>query len=445
VVAVSLKKKLFLLFREQEISARHPSAGTRTAGTRSGLYKWFVFASALGYAGLLLAVLRSKLNVVTFGYLFVPAVAAVVVIVRRELERSNLAAGRFLSLLRQASPFLLGALVPVFAFVMLYAKEGGLPALFRGVFILPQQRFGHHGAITQSALKYLGGAMVDVTIVWSIFLAPTVIARKARIVLAIGLALSVLAATQFSVAQRAVWSICWNFLPVAILGGFVLLLSKRSPSLRGTHSRQSLFLLLSVTACCSLIQFPFFVPIYFCYVAPLAVLSCAAVLASAYPARRFLVCAYCIVLCYVLFEVTPGFLNAMGSYYAEDTQTHELNLQRAGGLRVSPRSAEVYEDLGKVLRDHARGLYIYATPDCPEVYFLYGFRNPTRTLFDFFDDPAGRVERILRLVQSTGVNLIVLNRAPQFSDPVSNDLKLEFQREFPEHQTVGWFEVRWKP
>jgi hypothetical protein len=40
----------------------------------------------------------------------------------------------------------------------------------------------------------------------------------------------------------------------------------------------------------------------------------------------------------------------------------------------------------------ANGKLIDATPDCPEVYFLYGFRNPTRTLFDFGDEQAGRTD-----------------------------------------------------
>jgi len=431
---------LFLLFREQEISAGHLSPSKRNV-----LYKLFVFSCALVYAGLVFALLRSKFNVVTFGYLFVPGVATAAVIIWREFQNSNLVFVRFRSLLREVSPFLLGALGPVLVFVTLYAKENALLALFRGTFILPQQRFSYHAAITQSDLKFLGGAIVDVILLWSIFLAPPLIARKARIAIPIGLALSVVLATRTSIAQRAVWSVFWNLVPVAILAGFMLLVSKRVPSLKDTNGRQRLFLLLAVTAGCSMIQFPFFVPIYFCYVAPLGVLSCAAVLASTQPPRRFLAYVYAIVMCYVLFEVTPGFLNAMGSHYAQDIQTHELNLQRAGGLRVSPRSAAVYEDLGKVIHDHARGTYIYATPDCPEVYFLYGFRNPTRTLFDFFDDPAGRFERILGLVRSTRVNLIVFNRAPYFSNPVSNELDLEFQREFPEHQMVGWFEVRWKP
>ena len=58
-----------------------------------------------------------------------------------------------------------------------------------------------------------------------------------------------------------------------------------------------------------------------------------------------------------------------------------------GGLRVGAEEQDEYERLVAELRAHASSGYMYATPDCPEVYFLSGLRNPTRTFFDFFDEP----------------------------------------------------------
>ena len=105
----------------------------------------------------------------------------------------------------------------------------------------------------------------------------------------------------------------------------------------------------------------------------------------------------------------------------------------------------MYEDLDAILRQHSRGTYIYATPDCPEVYFLYGFRNPTPTLFDVADDPVGRTERILQAIRQHDVNLVVLNQYPQFSGPVPADLRAALELEFPNSVDTGKFEVRWKP
>jgi hypothetical protein len=257
---------------------------------------------------------------------------------------------------------------------------------------------------------------------------------------------AIMLATIYARAQRIVWTVIWIWMPVAIIAGLVLLLWHRGRGLTGSDSCQRLFLLLSVTAGCSLIQFPFLMPTYFCYVAPLAVLSCAAIMSHLEsPSRWFRGVVYCSVLCYVLFEVTPGFLNPMGNYYAHDIQTKALTVPRAGGLRVSPESANTYEALGKVIKEHARGEYLYATPDCPQFDFLYGFRNPTRTLFDFADDPFGRTDRILNALHARDVSIVVINQKPQFSDPVPSDLSAALEKEFPAQQVVGRFIVRWRP
>jgi hypothetical protein len=97
-----------------------------------------------------------------------------------------------------------------------------------------------------------------------------------------------------------------------------------------------------------------------------------------------------------------------------------------------------------ILRRHAKGGYTWASPDCPEIYFLSGLRNPTRTLFDFFDDPTQRTERILAALERHGVTAIVLNRAPQFSANIPDDLVEELERRYPLGANAGKFQIRWR-
>jgi len=209
--------------------------------------------------------------------------------------------------------------------------------------------------------------------------------------------------------------------------------------------QQQIFLVLSVTAACNLIQFPFVAPIYFCYVAPLVILTVSALISVFENPPRLLISAiFSFYLAYVVLEVTPGFVYAMGSRYSPDEQVVQLPLPRAGGLRVSREAANTYEELGVLLAQHAQGPSIFATPDCPEVYFLYGFRNPTRTLYDFFDDPQNRTQRILAVIQKQNLQLVVLNRDPEFSGQVSPELRAVLERQFPDHGQAGRFEVRWK-
>ena len=79
------------------------------------------------------------------------------------------------------------------------------------------------------------------------------------------------------------------------------------------------------------------------------------------------------------------------------------------------------------------------------MYFLANRRNPTRTLFDFLDDPKGRSERILSAIHAQKVYLVVLNRGPYFSGAVPSDLRAVLEKEFPNRADTAQFEVRWKP
>jgi hypothetical protein len=121
----------------------------------------------------------------------------------------------------------------------------------------------------------------------------------------------------------------------------------------------------------------------------------------------------------------------------------------AGGILVSGGQAEEYEKLISLVRAHARGPFIYCTPDCPEVYFLSGERNPTRTLWDFADpdflDSGLRTARILWTIRNYGVAVVVLRNNLVQSGPVLPGLRSALRALFPDARTVGEFEVRWKP
>jgi hypothetical protein len=104
-----------------------------------------------------------------------------------------------------------------------------------------------------------------------------------------------------------------------------------------------------------------------------------------------------------------------------------------------------YTRVTELLRDHsAPGGYTYAAPDCPELYFLSQLRNPTRTLFDFLDDPSGRDSRVLRAIDSTRVTAIALNSTPLFSAPIDSALTVSLRARFPDSAVVGNFVVRWR-
>jgi trans-aconitate methyltransferase len=80
----------------------------------------------------------------------------------------------------------------------------------------------------------------------------------------------------------------------------------------------------------------------------------------------------------------------------------------------------------------------------PEVYFLSGLKNPTRSLFDFFDDTTDRTARILGALDSHGVTAVVLNHYPAFSPKPSHDLVQAIEQRYPYAINVGPYQVRWR-
>ena len=149
---------------------------------------------------------------------------------------------------------------------------------------------------------------------------------------------------------------------------------------------------------------------------------------------------------YAAFAVTrmnTSSLYGMGYVYRVFPATAPLSSPR-GGLDAFEWQAGTYAGVERLLREHARGGYTWASPDCPEVYFLSGLRNPTRSLFEFFDDPDGQSERVLAALAAHDVTAIVLNKEPEFSRGITMSLGRELAARYPETADVGKFHVRWR-
>jgi hypothetical protein len=337
-------------------------------------------------------------------------------------------------------PFAAGVAAPIALFVAPYVLSGSLGALLTGVFVLPMKRFtfasmallplwtwAYGGAVV--ALFWWGRRFSDRARTWAAILVGIVVT-------------ALLVRSRYADPYETVWYALRSLLPLSIIGGAAFLARPSAGALE--RRAEQLVLLLAVTGLCALVQFPFAAPVYFLYVAPLALLSALA-LARSWDARPQPAIGVMLVflLAFALLRVNPGFIYAMGVNYVRDRQSAVLALPR-GGVRVTPEDKSTYEATVAAVRAHANGDYIWAGPDAPEAYFLAAKRNPTRTLFDFFDSPADRTARVLDALERHAVRAVVLHSRPPFSGPIPADLRDSLVRRFPHAETHGWFETRWR-
>jgi hypothetical protein len=442
---------LFLVYREQ-LAPSAPTTDRR--GTLA--YRGFVVISIFLYETLLFLLLRKLANSATYFYFWVPELAIGAAVVGHELYASRNRNQRFYFLLRELLPFAAGVAIPVAIFLVPYILTATVGLLVRDIFALSGDLIERVG-MKPPVRWFRQGIEVNVVLIALVLLTRSKTTRsktapKLWKQLLFGMFLVLLITTLLFLAHRSryyyqhVWSTIWVFAPVVVVVGVAMLVRGSRLNRLESTTRQRLFLILSVTAACSLIQFPFSNTIYFCYIAPLVLLSITAVVSSMdQPPRLAVAAMMCFCFLYVVLELTPGFVDHLGTIYAPDTQTARLSIPRAGGLRVNPASAREYEELDSLIRQHARGEYILAKPDSPEVYFLSGFRDPTGIFFDFYEDPSGRTLRALSVIDSHNINLVVLNHRPPLAGPIADDLQLALDQKFPNRADAGDFEVRWRP
>jgi hypothetical protein len=439
---------LFLAFREQMSRNTKPAHRTEIL-----LYRVFLVLSVFSYEALLLALLRKQANVATYLYFWLPNLAIGAAIIWYEFYVDGNRNRRFSFLFRELVPFGAGVAFPIAAFLMPYFLTRSLSQFFTDLIIQPGQMI-LFGSVKPSVQWFIEGSVVNLLLIGVALLIRSRAAPKVweEFVLGVPLALLIpsflLLAHQSRGVYQMAWSMIWVLASFVVVLGVGLLVRWSVLNRLDSMQAQRLFITLSVTAACSLIQFPFTIAIYYCYIAPLVLLSATAVVSLMdHPPRLAVSGMMCFCFLYAVFEVTPGYVFRMGLEYAPDIQTVGFSLPRAGRILVSAATAREYEELDSLIRQHARGEYILAAPNCPQVYFLSGFRPPTHDFFGYSDDfGQRRTEGVLTSLRSHHINLVVLNHLnAMFVPPVPNDLHSALEMEFLSHAETENFEVRWRP
>jgi len=434
---------LFFLFLEQCESRPEPG---RT-NVRSPLYSAFLVSSIVLFLAALALLIRehgSPEEILNF--VFPTAILATLILLRERDATNRSSRERFLALLRTTLPFGLGFLIPLSGFLIPYLLGNALRDFLSGVFLLPFKRVW--GAfMTPPHLV----TIFPLILLIGVLALGAWLGSKIRWVFTVALGLAfgygLISSAHNLVNYQTIWNTAYWATPVlAALGASAL---RRRASCEAAPEdgleKQQLFLVLAVSFLCAFVQYPFSAPIYFCYVAPLLILATVAIL-RAFPAipKPMLAIVFCGFFLFAVLRVTPPFIYALGFYYQPDPETHVLDLPRSGRLRIDPDPAKMYGQLIPLIQEHAGTGEIYATPDCPEIYFLTAHKNPSRALFDFLENDYHDSERILRLVDSHPIRVMVINKSPAFSTPLPYDVRKSLVLRFPQGQDIGTFEVRWR-
>ena len=243
-------------------------------------------------------------------------------------------------------------------------------------------------------------------------------------------------------AYRAAWAVLRALPMVVALVGVALLVQPATNGLSELQ-RGRIFLLSAMTGMLSLVQFPYASPTYFYYCVPIVALA----LLSIVSARRGAPLKVHVIVAAFFFAFAVLYTNRsygwnLGIKFIPYTPDTALAIDR-GGLVVSEDDARTYEELVRALREHAAGGTIYAAPDCPEVYFLSGFPNPSRTIFDFLSIVKLDDQWTADLLSRAPIRAVVINTEPLVSPRLDDAVESLLERRFPQSQRVGRFIVRW--
>jgi len=349
-------------------------------------------------------------------------------------------------LARLVVPFAVGAGLVIVPFLGVYAAAGGLEDLYRGLFVLPRLRY-RWASFPLPPLSTLVAVLPFAAILgWPERWSPPWARRPIWVVAAV---VSALGAVVLAVAggappvYRWVWAALRPMVPVVVLVGLWRLGPRVGwKSVPAVHLDR--FAVLATLAFVSLIQFPYPYGVYFYYVAPLVVVATLAVAVDLPFFRRRLLFLWLVAgLAFGAIWLNHASARRVGIAWTPRQDDHLLDLPR-GGLYVGDGEGRMYEDLVREIWRHVGpGAAIWASPDCPEVYFLSATRNPSRSFFDFFEGASQGSGIIPPELDSEGVRVVVINLAPSFSPPVEEAAIERLAERYPRHRTIGKFLVMW--
>lgn len=332
------------------------------------------------------------------------------------------------------------AAVPVLVLLLPHITAGTVSDWVNGVFVLPQKRLQFTTLPMRPAVQIVAAVAAILWLFWSPrSLKPGELRIVKGIRWAVALALPFLA-----LYSQFVYTLIWEAVrgTAALMPVIALWLAATGRVQPGRHSR-ILFASSAMVAFTSLGQFPFAAPVYFLYVAPLALIAgVVAFRTMTGPPRLSDGPAVALVLLFALVCMNREYVWNVGWFHEAHDLSTPLDLPRAS-LHVADFEADVYRRVMTLVSEQLGARGLMAGPDTPEIYFLAGQFSPSGRLFEFFSEQDGADEE-QEFARWTSADVIVLFHGKRFSAPVPETLVSRLRQEFPRGESVPPFEVRWR-
>jgi dolichyl-phosphate-mannose-protein mannosyltransferase len=426
---------LFLLFDEQS----DPIAkGQRRLSAMSVA----VTGLLLLFCGALVLLVRSHAGPAEYYHFVLPGTALSALLIYREwhseampsVSRTRGIAGRLL-------PFLAGVSTPIAAFLVPYIAARQVGPLLQDVLIAPFTRLHSTYWAPIGPIAALLSLPIFELIAINAALRNEASRRIAMAGSCIGCGLALYLSLRYPYFAFLTWLSAAASIPLLSVIAAVSLSRLAS----GGKNTSRLLLLVAMTAMCSLNQFPFSAPIYFCYVAPLLILAMAALVAvRPYAGPSIVAPVAAFFLVFAVAVLMQNQIYSKGLTLRPDV-LKAFAIPRAGGIRGSTAIVDRYQRVCTEITAHGAGP-IYAGPDSSGLYFLTGRENATPILWEFLAGEDARPDRVLADIDRAGVNVVVINHSTQenYSGPMPSELLSALQSRFPESKMIDYFEIRWK-
>lgn len=424
---------LFLVFREQTTSGSEPSEKKNRS-----LFIAFCAASLAGFVALLVMLIRQRLTLMDTTLFVVPGAALSLFLVINEWKYGGgISRDRFERLIKPILWFIAGAGIPILIFLIPYWFRSGISELIQGVFVLPQKRMKWADYPLPPIQSLLASIPLGLLLLVPFFTNRRIDTLWTTVIAALTCIMGVMLGASEPIYQ-AMWDTARPLIPLAVIVGCLVLMVKPSDDdEEGQARRRLLFLLLSMASMVSLVQFPYSFGIYFCYAAPFVVLAVAAATRQQAGAPlRIHACVLGLYFGFGILWLNQGRVQRIGVQFVPQNNDTRLAISRSG-LWMPQSQADLYERvIAEVTAHSAAGDFIYATVDCPEIYFLAGRKNPTRTFYDFFEpdfesEPAKRIPKIAMMLDQSKVDVIVFHWQGEFSGAISFELAGSLAEQYP--------------